>query len=156
MAKAFVGGAFFLGMIVLGAAFFVPSMMDLTVEDGVETIEMDQSQVVDLTDTLELQLDRVNNTSNDVNVTYTNTRTLDTNSTLINETATEAVNLSGDTIRTTSDSIIDNSTAQLTVEYPPLFGWDSGPRAFMQNLDIILALFGFVLIGLSLVGFIPD
>lgn len=156
MAKAFVGGAFLLGLIVLGAAFFLPSMMDVTQENAVETIELEQSQVVDLTDTLELQLDRVNATSDDANVTYTNTRTLETNETLLHPAQPESVNLSGDTINTTLDDVIDNDTAQITAVYPPLFGWSGGPRSFMANLDLVLALFGFALVGVGLIGAIPD
>lgn len=141
-----LGLGFAIGVLVLGMALFVPALIDASQGDASDTFELTNQSSEDLTDTLQVEVTRVNQSEDNTNVTVRDLRSLDTNSTQLDAGNATDLTLSGDTINVTADSIINASASQLTVVYPPMFAWDDGPRTFVDNLDIVLALLAMVVI----------
>lgn len=138
--------AFVLGIGILSLGMLVPSLVETTTEDASTTIQVNNQTQTNITNNLELEVSRVNNSESTTNVTLRNLRTFATNNSSVDETNTTALALSGDNISVTNQAVVDNDTVRLGVVYPPMFAWNGGARAFVANLDIIMILLGFTLI----------
>lgn len=135
-----IGVIFAIGVIGLVIALFAPSAIDPVINDVSQTENMTEGETVELTDTLSLTLNDVDQGSGDANATYRAVRTQNTTFVSLNTSESKQVQLEGDNLTLTLDEIESNSDAILTASYPPVFGWDSGPRTFVENLDIIMMI----------------
>jgi len=139
-----VGGvAVIIGILILGMALFVPSLVDVTQNDAKETLSLDNQSNQELTDKLSVTVDDVVDGSN-ATLTLTDDTTLETNSTTVDVGNESTLALSGDNITVGVESV-DTDSAQFNATYPPMFGWDSAPRTFMQNTEIIFILLAFLI-----------
>lgn len=139
--------AFAVGILLFGAALFVPPLADATQDDATETLEVNNGTDTAVTERLTAAVTDVDTAASPSHATiaYTNNRTLNTTATTVDVGNTSTVMLSGDGINTTVTSI-SGETVQFDVEYPPMFGWDREARLFFENSELILVLLGAVVI----------
>lgn len=140
MGARLIGVIFAIGVMGLVIALFAPNAIDPIINNVSHTENMTEGETVELTDTLSLTLNDVDQGNDTVNATYRAVRTQNATSVSLNVSETKSVQLDGDTLSLTLDEIESNSDAILTAEYQPVFGWDSGPRTFVENLDIIMMI----------------
>lgn len=136
---------FALGVLVLVAAFLVPVMRDSTDSDAKAGVSLYVGEEEPLTDVLTVGLRETNASGNQTNATVElrNERTLERNITTINDSAT--MNVSNESIAVHVDRI-ENDSARVVAEYPPTFGWGTGPAKFLENTGIIVVLAGVLML----------
>lgn len=136
------------GILILGTAVLVPTLITSADSDAQDAREISVGTQVELTDVLWLTVESTNtseNTSNTANVTYTDSRTLESNTTTTGEGNTTEVQLSGETVSYTP-RVVGNDSVLLETTYDPKFGWDDGSQTFFGNFGLILAIVGFMAI----------
>lgn len=150
---------FALGIFALAVAFLFPAFITLPTDTADQTLSLDNGTETNLTDHLSVSVESLGNDSagtKNATLAYENLDDLNTTRTTLNETENGSIQLSGDAITTTIENVTiqqggPNST-RFEVTYPPLFGWDSGPRLFLEHMDVILALLaGLITVGLLVV-----
>lgn len=141
-----VGTAMILGLVILGIALFIPSMIDATQSDSVTTVQLADGETANVTEVLQIEASNISNGQSEANITVRNTRTFNDSQKLHNVSETKSHTVDGDTVDTTLDSIDSSNVATITVNYSPMFGWDRGPKVFFKNTPIILSLVGFLLL----------
>jgi hypothetical protein len=138
----------FMGVLVLATAFLVGPLSTYATTDASQTLELRQNDSVEVTDTLSVTALDVNQSNSTTQYQITDEDTLATNQTRLSVSQGSVLLLSGDNITVSLDSI-ESSVSVTEVEYPPMFGWDDGPRTVISNLPIILTLIMFT----ALVGY---
>lgn len=134
------------GILILGTAVLVPTLIDSTNSDAEDAREVSVGTQAELTDVLWLTVESTNtseNTTNNATVTYTDSRTLESNTTVTDEGNTTTVELSGETV-TYEPRVVGNDSVLLVTTYDPKFGWNDGANTFWSNLGIVLAIAGFM------------
>lgn len=142
MSHRLIMGAVALGVLVLAMALFVPSLIDATQDDAQKTVELTEGSSQNLTERLSLTAHDISSGQSEANVTLENLVTLNRTAEHLNVSETKTLNLSNEDVEVTLDSISDTDEALITATYSPMFGWDAGPRTFVENLDLVLALLG--------------
>lgn len=131
---------FAVGILGLAIALFAPAALDPTVGNVTQTVNATEGEDIDLTDTLRVTVNDVEDGGDTVNATLRSLRTHNSSQVTVDEGNTTNTTVDGDTLHVTTDSVESNTDAIITVEYPPVFGWDSGPRTFIENMDTILII----------------
>lgn len=140
MATRFVFALFVVGVFALAIALFAPAAIDPIVNDVQQTHNMTEGETVELTDTLDVTLNDVDQGGDGINATYRAPRTQNTTFASVNTSESKTIELDGDNITITNEAIESNTDAIITSLYPPMFGWDSGPRTFIEELDTIMMI----------------
>jgi len=125
------------------AATLMPVALDQLTDD--KTTEFENVDVGDteaVAGNLDITLDNVNDTANDISVTLEDA---DGNTaSLTNVSATQTATVGGDNVDVTLDNVDDGDTADFTVVYAADFGWSSGGQALWAILDLVLVLAAFL------------
>lgn len=131
--------AFAIGVIGLSIALFAPAAIDPVINDVSETTNVSEGGTVELSDTLQLTMEEVNQGADTINGTFLSTRTRNASTTgLIDEGNSTTVMIDGDNLTLSNDEVTGATTAVISATYPPLFGWADGPRTFVENLDLMM------------------
>lgn len=144
-----VVNAFALGILVLAVAVFIPTLINATQEDQMETMEIRDNQTVSVTDRLSIGVADINLTAGDANVTATNSDTLNSQTQRVSEGSEAMMEMDGGNVTVGVDTLTADARgeyAQLTVAYSPMFGWDSGARLFVEHWPVLLAAIGFLIV----------
>lgn len=146
--------AFAVGVIGLSIALFAPQAIDPVINDLSDTTNVTEGEQKDITERLVLETENVDQGGDQVNVSFLSTKTRNVTTTgPVNVSNSTTVTLDGDSITFTPEEITGSTTADVTVEYPALFGWDDGPRTFVENLDIMLMIvFAALAVALAVIG----
>lgn len=143
---------FVMVLFVLVIALLVPSLIGVGETDATDTLSMDNQTDTALTERLSVSVTDIDTdaTPPAVTVEYTDETTLGTTETVVDVGNTSTVVLSGNNL-TTGVEAVDGQTARINATYPPMFGWDDGPRAFWEESGLIIALLAaLVIIGILL------
>lgn len=145
MASDFTRVIFGLGILALCVAVLVPTMIDTTNDRAVDNRELTVGNQEELTDVLFVEVESVNSTTNGTTVTYTNSRSFESNTTTTGEGNSTSVQLSGETVDyTIRDVRADNTTVLVQSEYNPTFGWNGGAQTFWDNSGLLIAILGII------------
>lgn len=150
MAGEMVTAAFAIGVGILAVALLFTPVMDFTTTDSLQYLEVDNGSEKSVNDNLNVSALDVNQTNATLELENTNdfnssSKTLD-----VNQNAT--YNLSNDKLKVNLTEItVTDTTARVSVQYPPTFGFDPLVATFYENLDTLIALIGFVLVTFPLV-----
>lgn len=136
--------ALMVGAIV--AAFMLPIGIDALVEDSSTSVTQNQGETVNVTANLNSTLDDVDDTQNEINVTLRDSDSGETQ-TLQNiaEGSNKSTTINGETVTVANDNVSDATTADITYEYPPEYGWGSGAKSLWAILDVIIVLAMFLM-----------
>lgn len=133
---------FALGALILAVGVFVSPLIGSAESDAQTAVELSDNQ----SETVHQNLDvvaAINTTSGNATFTFTNSRTLDRNSTSVLQTGqSETLRLSGESI-TVNNSQFRDPTVVADVTFPPTFGYDDSVKTFYDNLGLLLAFVGF-------------
>lgn len=154
MSARLIFAAFAIGVIALAIALFTVPTIDPLMNGVSETTNITEGQTEELTDRLHMDIENVSDANSTVNATFlaTNTRNT-TNTGDVSAGNSTNVTVDGDTIEFRVESVTGSTTADVTANYTPLFGWADGPRAFVENLDLIIVIImGMLAVALTVVG----
>lgn len=153
MARNPIMWAFGIGVLILIVGLLVPAMITSTTQDTTEAVILEENETAELTDTLQIGLDQVQTSASytdNATVSLTNLRDYDSTQAVINDTASDTLTLSGDSITVAVD-LRTSSSALLSATFAGTFGWNDGARTVMQNMDVIIVLLA-ILFSLALIG----
>lgn len=126
-------------LIVFLIAFSFPILMDSPNQPHMETFELQEEESTVLNDRIEIYLDTIKpNDGNNVTVTALDTETLAEGTRTIEEGNSATFSLSDGDV-TVTVLTVSTSAAELTVEYPRLYGWHDAAKTIVGNLHLILA-----------------
>ena len=138
---------FGLGILVLVIAFLVPGMISLTSGESSTVYELNENDSVQVTDRLSLTLQDINETDLNVTVELTDLQSLQNTTATLENLSTNELQLEGENITVGVGSVYDADTpVRIDVDYPKMYGWDAGPRTFMQNIEVIVVLIAGIMV----------
>lgn len=146
MSLRLAGAAFGFGILLLCVALFLPGMIDASSGDVTSHHALEPGSSEDVTDILETEVNSVNSSAGTANITYTNTRTYEENTSTFSESSTTELMVGSESINVTLTDAQATPRAVYETEHSAFYGWDSGPRVFMENFNTIVALVGFLMI----------
>lgn len=145
-----VEAALALGVVVLCVAIVGPSLIDSTNNDVSETVNIYENQSDDPTDKLRVTSERVRPTQGTALIEVESLATLNSSTQQLNETESVDFVVDEQTVEVTLNAAVDGDNAEfsrLTVLYPPDFGWQDSASTLMDNMGLLIALAGFIIIG---------
>lgn len=140
------------GVLVLFVGLLLPAVITAANTDASTTQSLDEGTPETITPGLNITLDSSDGTNATITVTDTNTLDSETNILVEGDTANYSTN--NETTTVTAGTINANSTTA-TIEYSRTYGWAGGPKAFVGQLDVMLALLAFLLVFGGLWAVIP-
>ena len=139
-----------ISLLALFIAVSIPAAIDTGTTDSHATYELNRSETVTVTQSLRATLDGATNTS--ATVTLRDTETSQSKTKTIPVDATENYSLNNDTVSVTVENASNSmKQATITVAYPRTYGWEDGTERVVDNLPLVFAALGaMVVIGLIL------
>lgn len=138
-----IKAAFAMGLLTLCVAVLVPTLVDATNDNAVDTRELTVGNQEEITDVLFVEVDNVNASTNDTTVTFQDSRTFESNTTTVGEGKSTTIRLSGETLDfTVKDVYGDNETVLVETTHDPTFGWNDGSKTFWDNIGLVVAMLG--------------
>lgn len=132
-----------LGVFVLLIGLIFPTAIDASHTDATAGFELSEGENTTVTDGLRMAVESVEGDNATISLTDTQTRESERQTLTIGETGTFTTN--GETSNVTVESINSNNVTTSTVEYSRTYGWGDGPKTFVDNLGLILAILAFLM-----------
>ncbi len=148
MAAGKLAVAFFaLGMVAIVVGAMVPATIDAQDAEARDTVLLEEGDTAEFDDVIELELLAVNNAESFVNVTVRDIETQsDANITNLSVGETKTVSPVSDNVSVTLEEIETGNSADLTPSFSRTYGWNGGAKLFMNEMDTMLTLVGFVMV----------
>lgn len=140
------------GVLVLFVGLLLPAVITAANTDATVTENLNKSTPETVTDGLNITLTKSDGTNATIELEDTVTFESETNTLTEGDTVTYTIN--NETTNVTADAI-DPNWAITTVEYSRTYGWAAGPKAFVGQLDVLLALLAFLLVMGGLWAVVP-
>lgn len=137
-----------LGVLLLAAAFFAPTLISATNETTTSTVELQVDQTANQTEYLQTEADAID-VGNNSTITVRNTNTLSSEQNTIDVADTQNYTVDGQDVNVTVDSTDTRNGTDyviISVEYNPDFGWGSGASTVFDNLGLLIAVVGFIMV----------
>lgn len=132
-----------LGIFVLLIGLIFPTAIDASHTDATAGFELSEGENTTVTDGLRMAVESVEGDNATISLTDTQTRETESQTLTIGETGTYTTN--GETSNVTVESINSNNVTTSTAEYSRTYGWGDGPKTFVDNLGLILAILAFLM-----------
>lgn len=146
MSLKLAGAAFGFGILLLCVALFLPGMIDASSGDVTSHHALEPGESEDVTDILDTEVNSVNSSAGTANITYINTRTHESATDTFAEGSTSTLTVGSESINVTLTDTQGTPRAVYETGHSAFYGWDSGPRIFMENFSTLMALVGFLMI----------
>lgn len=143
MSSKLVVGVAALGMFVLLAAFALPPAIDASQSTETRTMVLDEGETDVVTTGLNVTANDTTNTEAVIDFEDAETGLSERVTLTEGENVTVTINDENVTVTVTETTSTD---VTLDVEYSPRYGWDSGAKTVVAQLDVILVLVAFALI----------
>jgi len=137
-------------MLVLVAALLIPTFVSASDSNQSSAYTLQATETAAPTDKLSVEVQRVSVGGNNATVSVINQDTQNTTERHLNSSETKPYVVDNETVNVTLQETQTDSegfaVATITVEYSPYFGWNSGARLFFENLGLVFALLGAIMI----------
>lgn len=146
MSQRLAVGLTALGLFALLIAFAIPPAIDASQSTTNDTFVIGENDTRTVTDGLNVTLE--NSTDSEATVLLFDVESGVSHTVELAENSTSDVTINSEnvTVRLAEGDATDTE-AQLTVEYSPRYGWDDGAKAVAGQMDVILLLMAFALLG---------
>lgn len=147
-----------IGVVVLFSAFLLPFVNDTITDQATDSFEVDNNSTEELNDYLSMQINDIYPSNDTVNLTLTDKKTFAENTTDQTEGLTDSIELSGETISITVNSIFEEESVNksiVTFDYPNTFGWDSPIKALWSELPLLVTIFIVAVVFIILLSVMP-
>lgn len=134
-----------LGIIILFVVVAIPTVIDATETEGVQTIELEENETERLSDRLEITAENINASANETTLKLRDTQSLDEQTQTVASGSTTTFNLSDGDVTVTVQEVEQNTT-QSDVSYPRTYGWGDGAKTITDNLGLVLAVAAFIIV----------
>lgn len=138
-----------IGLICLFVAFSFPAFIDSSGNTHLteEVILEGNGSSETVGEALVISVD--NKTTSTVTLSVSGLQFNNTTQVTLSETESKSISLEGDSVTITALDIASPEKGDITLEvtYPREFEWERGTRKISQNLPIVFATLGFILVG---------
>lgn len=138
-----------LGVMVLMVAFIAPVFISGANEDSQAVIQQAVGESDNPADRLEVTTTSIDTSVPNATVEVTNLQTFNSSSQSIDETNSTSYVVDGETVTVTLESVTTDDSedvARLTVVHSPYFGWNGSAQAVFENMGVLIALVGFIVL----------
>lgn len=132
-----------MGILLLAVALLFPPLADSVNNDATATYNLSTNNSQELTDKLELELDKTGQklANDNATITYRSLNDLNTTTATLNESTRQNLTLNNDEITATVTNV-SSDAATIETTYDPMFGFNTGARTFFEEIDTLLIALG--------------